>query len=114
MKYPTIEELRTVFQYPEKVLDILTSDIEEVIKNYPGAKHRVNECYNHPTDADIRLHAINYLEKFYGVDGVEVDFNDYISYLQAGDIYDLTLLYYKGRYWIGNWGDEAERLISLQ
>jgi len=107
---PTTQQLSAIFDDAQQAHDILNMDIEQLIKTNDDARRRVNECYNRPTDADIRLHALNGLGGFYGVEGIEVGFNDYIDYLNAGYAYTATLLYYKGRFYISSWGDEVERI----
>lgn len=114
MNIPTIKELSTLFQFPETVHEILTLDIEEVIKKYEPARARVNECYNRPDDADIRLHAINHIEQFYGVEGFPITedavrSSDFVDYLNSGDTYSLTLLHHRGKYWLGSYGDAYEQ-----
>jgi hypothetical protein len=49
----------------------------------------------------------------FGVEGTtEANGDDLtIDYLNTGDTYGLTVLYYKGRFLAGNWGPIAERFI---
>lgn len=109
MTIPTIEELAQVFTEPVKAQEILTIHIEDLLANNKSARRRVAECFHRPSDVDIRFHALNDLERLYGVEGIEIGFNDFIDYLNTGDTYATTLLHHKGRFWVGSWYDEVKR-----
>lgn len=44
--------------------------------------------------------------------GVEGSCDPEFQYLNTGDPYDTTVVYRKGRFYAGNWGDIAERYPS--
>jgi hypothetical protein len=46
-----------------------------------------------------------------GTFGVEGMVEPPLQFLNSGDTYGLTVLYWKGRFMAGNWGDIAERYL---
>lgn len=65
--------------------------------------HRMNTTEKKLTIADS-------LMKGYGVESLYPDIPS-LYYVNMGDTYSITLLYYNGRYQIGSWGDIAEKIL---
>lgn len=74
------------------------------------------ECYSRPSCAEVAMQVLNDIVGGYGVEGLEKPdshgdgrYSDYINYINTGDTYSATILRDGSRYWIGTWGDIAER-----
>lgn len=108
MNKPSIKTLARVFADPRlarKILEMSRSELEQL----PAGAARVRECYHPPKTYDIRLECLNAIDP--GLHGVE-SFDTKQGpcyYLNAGDTYTDTLIYFQGRYKVACWGDIAER-----
>lgn len=106
---PSIKALREIFQdkAPE-AKRVLRANREELTA-YPAGEERVRECYHPPQTYDIRLHVLNALGGFCGVEAFETSRGELVEYLNAGDTYSATLVRFRGSYRVTTWGDIAER-----
>ena len=73
----------------------------------------VRSCYNTPSFHEQKMEALNVVLQMHGVEEI-IDSKGYrlCSYLNSGDIYNTTLLFYNGKYHIGDLGslrESAER-----
>jgi hypothetical protein len=114
-RLPSVRSLRSVFQHraPEarRILEMRRDQLEA----HPVGAARVAECYHAPTTRDLRMSALNSLDTgLHGIEGIVVtrrngDANT-VWYLNAGDTYTPTLVFWDGRYRIEPWGDRVEIL----
>tara|TARA_R110000868_G_scaffold96010_2_gene264107 strand:+ start:1077 stop:1412 length:336 start_codon:yes stop_codon:yes gene_type:complete len=108
MRTPSIKALRALFgDNAKQAKTLLTMTRLELIATTTGAV-RVSECYHRPQTYDIRLTCLNDLGNFYGVEGFETKLGN-CFYLNTGDTYTPTLIYFNGNYCVACWGDIAER-----
>lgn len=80
--------------------------------NYVG--HKTSELRSVLLDKLLGTHGVEYL--FKGSEGLRGDpesmhDSPLITYCNAGDTYALTLLKYRGRWQVGNWGSIAEKYL---
>jgi hypothetical protein len=114
-RLPSIRTLRSVFQHraPEarRILEMTRAELEA----HPVGAARVAECYHAPTTRDLRMAALNSLDSgLYGVEGFVIGRRngdaDTVWYLNAGDTYTPTLVFWAGAYRVESWGDRVEIL----
>ena len=76
---------------------------------HPAGENRLRECFHPPDTEDIRMEVLNALAGSHGVESFETHRAGWCDYLNMGDPYVLTLIYFRGRYSVACWGDIAER-----
>jgi hypothetical protein len=71
----------------------------------------IRSCYHEPSFHEKKMHALNVVLKMYGVEEIlDSRGNLACEYLNAGDTYATTLLFYNGLYHIGTWGELVESM----
>lgn len=77
------------------------------------------QCYNRPRCSEVAMQVLSEVIGGFGVEGLEKSdshgdgrYSDYIDYINTGDTYSVTILRDGSRYWIGTWGDVAERQLA--
>jgi hypothetical protein len=107
-RIPSVKTLRSVFgeraRDARRILEMTRSELEQ----HPVGAERVRECYHAPTTLDIRMTVLNSIAETHGVEGFQLR-GEWLSYLNAGDTYTATLLYWRGSYRVGDWGSIVER-----
>ena len=111
IRLPYIKTLSRVFSDPKRARQILEMTRAELIENCPAAAKRDRESWHPHKTFVLRLDALNEIEPgLCGAESFQTRAGEYVEYLNAGDTYTPTLIYFRGRYSIGAWGDIAERL----
>lgn len=109
MNLPSIKTLALIFgDEAREARHILEMDRSELM-TLPACIERARGCYHEPKTWDLRMHALDALGRFSGVEAFQLRDGDWCEYLNAGDTYAPTLLRVRGRYRVGCWGDIAER-----
>lgn len=109
-RLPSVKTLAEVFENPREARRILEMTRDELISQCPAAADRDRASWNPHKTYVLRLDALNAIEPgLHGAESFRTKRGDYVEYLNAGDPYAATLMYRNGRYFIGNWGDIAER-----
>lgn len=109
-RLPSIKTLTAVFDdQAGDARKILEMTHYELTLTDAGAA-RIKECYNPPEWYDVRLCVLDSLGKSFGVEGIQFNDGSWITYLNTGDTYSATLIYYKGKYIVTSWGDLVEYL----
>lgn len=105
---PSIATLRRVDESrAEEMRRVFCMTRAELAKTPAGAR-RIAECYNPPKTWDIRLTALNDAAGLHGVESVEHVSGDFASYLNTGETYAETVIYWRGRYRVQSLGDFVE------
>lgn len=112
MSMPSVKTLESAFPTKGKVLrELLTS--EKAVREHSAAIAREHECYNSPTLADLRMHALNAETGCFGVEYVKGNGtrrSPSFEYLNTGDAYNTTIVRFaNGQYRVTSWGDIVER-----
>jgi hypothetical protein len=108
MNKPSIKTLSRVFTDPKRAREILDMGRAE-LESLPAGFRRVSECYHSPKTYDIRMECLNEIEpRLYGLECFDTRKGP-CFYLNAGDTYTPTLIYFQGRYSVTCWGDIAEK-----
>jgi hypothetical protein len=114
MNTPSIKTLSMVFADPKQAKKILLMSRKELLQTEAG-KARDLECYNPPKTYDLRLTVLDSIEPgLYGFEGIECTnqdaFDEWASYLNTGDSYAPTIIYWRGRYRVQSIGDFIETM----
>jgi hypothetical protein len=117
---PSVKTLESAFPGRGKDLrKILEMKRSELCRQDAGER-RVAECYNPPTTADIRMHVLNSVGGFYGVEYVAHKDDTYtesmgFDYLNIGDSYVPTIVRscQSGNYRVTTIADLVERNSKL-
>lgn len=108
MRLPSIKTLNTVFSDPKAARKIFEMTREQLLTTDAG-KARDKECSNPPKTYDIRLHVLNSLESgFNGAESMASVDGEYAEYLNTGDTYTPTVIYWRGAYRVQAVGDFVE------
>ena len=99
-----------------KALRVLRGTLEA--DSVPETEQWIRQCYHRPDDLSLKLHACDALLGTHGVEGlgpVDMRKGPLVQYLNTGDSYAATLVYYRGRsprscWVVTSWGDIAERM----
>ncbi len=109
MRTPSIKTLSRVFTDPKEAKRILTLDYAE-LRKLPAAQARISACLNPPKKYDVRMHCLNAIESgLHGLEAVKTVGGEYADYLNTGDSYADTLIYWRGAYRVQSVGDFIER-----
>ena len=108
MKLPSIKTLSTVFDNPSEAREILEMNRAK-LSELPSGKSRIAECYHPPQTYDLRLTCLNALDSgLHGVEAIESNNGTYADYLNTGDVYAPTIIYWNGGYRVQSIADFIE------
>lgn len=114
-RLPSIKTLRAVFaeRAPEarRILEMTRAELEA----HPVGAARVAECYHAPNTRDLRMTVLDSLDTgLHGAEGFVIGRRNgtqaTVWYLNTGDTYAPTLVFWAGRYRVESWGDRVEIL----
>jgi hypothetical protein len=105
---PSIKKLASVFgDKAKEAKRILNMTREELEATEDGDK-LTRLCYHKPALQHLRLTVLDGLAGTVGVESLETK-RGICEYLNMGDPYSTTLLWWNGAYRVGCWGDIAEK-----
>jgi hypothetical protein len=110
MRTPSVKTLSQVFSNPQEAKRILAMDYAE-LRQLPAAQKRIAECLHPPKKYDVRMHCLNAIEPgLHGLEAVETAAGaEWVEYLNSGDTYAPTVIYWRGAYRVQSLGDFLER-----
>lgn len=115
MRKPSIKTLSQCFGNPREARRIFDMSRAELLETDVGAA-RNRECHSAPRTADLRMHVLNVCGGFHGIESLASErqsngysADEYADYLNAGDSYLPTVIYWRGRYRVQCVGDFIER-----
>lgn len=110
MNLPSIKTLSLVFDDARQARKILEMTHSELASTDAG-RARIAECYYHPNWYDVRLTVLDSIDPgLHGVEGIESNNGEWATYLNTGDTYAPTLIYWRGRYRVQSIGDFIESM----
>jgi hypothetical protein len=116
MNYPSIKAIKAAFpNLPEGRAELIRGIIEgklSPVEHSSATEQWVEQCYNRPSNHELKMSAINDLLEMFGVEYMPEGKNaksPAFEYCNAGDTYATTVIFINGRYVIGCWGDIVER-----
>lgn len=96
---PAAKALRAIFKMPYAQL-----------RELPAAAEYRRECSGRPMKYMVRLSALNAAGRFHGIESMESVNGEYAEYLNAGETYTPTIIYWRGRYRVQSMGDFVETM----
>ena len=117
MNLPSVKMLQTIkdvtLEDARKVRAILEcNSVDAVTELSESADRYVRQCYNRPPLQMVKLTAVDSILRTFGVEYIPKGHNSKspsIEYCNTGDTYAVTLMWTRGRYAVGDWGDIVER-----
>jgi hypothetical protein len=58
----------------------------------------------------LRMHALNTCGDFYGFEALQANTGEWVEYLNAGDVYNETVIFWRGVYRVQTLGDFVETM----
>lgn len=108
MKLPGIKTLSEVFDDPKAARHILAMTRSQLEKTEEGAAY-LRTLYSAPKTFDLRMHCLNALDSgLHGVESLTTTKGEFADYLNTGDSYAATVIYWRGRYRVQSMGDFIE------
>ena len=108
MKLPSIEELAEVFDEPQEARKILEMSYNQLSTTDAGMK-RIKECYNDPMHFDLCMTVLNSIQNnLFGMECLLSDTNEFAHYLNTGDSYNATIIYFRDNYRVQSVADFIE------
>lgn len=110
MLLPSIKTLARVFENPKHARAIFEMSHEELAA-HPIGRARIAECYNAPKWNDVRMHVLNTLDSgLFGLEAIQTNSGEYADYINTGDTYADTVIYWRGAYRVQSIGDFIETM----
>ena len=111
MNLPSIKTLAVVFGEQAREARAVLEARRVTLETRPECVARIAECYHAPSTLDLRMTALDALAGTHGIEGAQSSTGDWLTYLNAGDIYAATVTYWRGRYRVESCGDRVELLL---
>ena len=106
---PSVKTLQSVFGDKAKEARFILEMSRDQLEELPAGSARVRECYNRPPTWEVRMSCLDALGETYGIEGFQLQDGSWVYYLNSGDTYNPTLIYWRGRYQVRDWGSIVER-----
>lgn len=108
MSLPSIKKLAEIFGDNAKRARFILEADRKTLLDLPENETWLSLCHCLPFTEELRLNALDVLGGFHGVESAENDDGEYMEYLNAGDTYAGTLVYWRGNYRVTTLGDMVE------
>lgn len=112
MRLPSVKTLSEVFGHnAKKAREALEANRAQrmALLEELGLMKWFNQHHHPPRIHDVRMAILDKLAETCGVESIRVKDGSWCDYLNTGDTYAPTLLYFRGRYVVGDWGTIVER-----
>jgi hypothetical protein len=108
---PSVKSLRQVFGDDAKQARAVLLMSRRELEDTDAGNARVRECYNPPATWDVRMEVLNAISGHtFGVEHCETEDGEFASYLNTGETYEPTVIYWRGKYRVQSLGDFVETL----
>ena len=110
MRKPSVKTLALVFGHDAKEARAIFDMPWAALKEHHAAQTRIKECYHHPKRYDVRMHVLDSLGHTCGLEGMESTSGEFADYLNTGDSYAPTVIFWRGQYRVQSVGDFVETM----
>jgi hypothetical protein len=116
MRMPTIKTLSAIPDADHACMRAILKMSRAQLLQIPVCEARDRECYHPPKTWYLRMTALNEAARTHGVESCQVEdtigmhADDYAAYLNTGDSYVPTLIYWRGAYRVQSLGDFVETM----
>ena len=101
MRKPSVKTLANICENPKQARAIFEMTRAQLAETKPG-KARIAACHNAPKTYDVA--------GFHGLESAQATNGAFVDYLNAGDAYSPTIIYWNGRYRVQCFGDFVETM----
>lgn len=105
---PSIKTLEQAFPDNAREARAVLKMSREGLELHPIGAARIKQCYHAPMTWDLRMSILDSIGGFYGVESLEGTRGEWAEYLNTGDMYACTIIYWRGRYRVQSLGDFIE------
>lgn len=110
LRKPSTKTLSAVFSDPKKARAVFEMNRAQLLETEAGAA-RYKACHRPPKTYDIRLHVLDSLDSgLFGLESMQSTGGEYADFLNAGDSYAATVIYWRGAYRVQSVGDFVETM----
>ena len=112
IRFPSIETLSRIAPTPDAAKAARLAFITRahyLLAELPGAREYAQQCWSAPGTETLRMHALNAALETHGIESMRIG-NQYADYLNAGDPYIETIIFYGGHYRVQCVGDFIEAM----
>lgn len=112
LRFPSIKTLSRIASTPGQAKAArlaFDTHVHHKLAELPGARELVRDSWCEPGTERLRLAALNRALDMHGVESLRIG-NQYAEYLNAGDCYNETIIFYNGRYRVQTLGDFVETM----
>lgn len=112
LRFPSIKTLSRIASTVEQAKAArLAFDmhVHHELAELPGARELVRYSWREPGTERLRLAALNHALGMHGIESMRVG-NQYAQYLNSGDCYNETVIFYNGRYRVQTVADFVEAM----
>ncbi len=114
---PSVKTLAQITSYPTELRKVLEATSLKTLQDMLSAQYGATQgwvasCYHYPGFFELKMSMADELCETHGKEYIKRGKgtkSPSIHYLNAGDPYITTLLYVRGNYRVGCWGDIVER-----
>jgi hypothetical protein len=110
MRMPTVKTLQSIPDADHKRMREILKMTRTELLCIPVCEARDSECYHPPKTWDLRMAALNEAARTFGYESCESENREYAEYLNTGDSYVPTIIYWRGRYRVQSVGDFIETM----
>lgn len=111
LRLPSVKTLMRVFGFEDlakQARAVLEMSRAQLLEHPVGAALE-KACFHPPKTSRVRMAILDSLDPgLFGVEYVQIK-NTYVGYLNTGETYADTIIYYNGRYRVSSLGDFIER-----
>jgi len=111
MKFPSIKTLSRIHGADHKEMRRIGKlSRAKLIETCPAAFERDRTSYNPHKTYVLRMEALDTVARTHGVESAQSTDGEYVEYLNTGETYANTLIYWRGRYRVQSLGDFVETM----
>ena len=108
MRLPSIKTLSAICDNPKEIRKIFEMSRAQLLQTEAGAA-RAAECYGPIGTAYLRMYVLNAeIDGTHGVECMATGCDEWATYLNTGDSYAPTIIYWRGNYRVQSIGDFVE------
>lgn len=108
-----LAELKLTDDQVARIREIVAGDVDMTDPGkFPKTADWVRQCYNCPSLHELTMSALDEVVETYGVESITTS-GGVLEYLNAGDTYAVTLLFWRGLLRVGCYGDIVEKYDTV-
>lgn len=111
MKFPSLKTLSRIHDADHKEMRRIGKlSRAKLIETCPAAFERDRASYRTHKTYVLRMEALDAAARTYGVESAQSTNGEYVEYLNTGETYADTIIYWRGNYRVQSFGDFVETM----